>query len=61
MVSKERKCHAKINLEFGDGLVKMNFDPTKRSWNVKKKADESDLNETAQPTPLESLQEVDIS
>ena len=45
-MKKERGCHALIQLQFGDGRINLNFDPTQRQWDVINNAEEgpSDTN-----------------
>ena len=34
MLSPDKRTHAKINLNFGDGRLKMSFEPMRREWNI---------------------------
>ena len=51
-------CHAIIKLDFGEGKIRANFDPSLKEWQLKKKGDENTQSDTHSLAP-ESLHDID--
>ena len=63
MNSGDRRCHALINLDFGDGRLNMSFDPMKRRWNMEDNIDNSDNSSEneSEVTPSLGLGSIDVT
>lgn len=51
-------CHAIIKLDFGEGKIQANFDPSLKEWQLKKKEIENTQSDTHSLAP-ESLHDID--
>jgi len=55
----DRRCHANINLSFGDGRLNIDFDPSRRIWNLD--ADSNDNSSDNESAASPSLGSIDVT